>query len=73
MTPVNQLIELEVGSKSSVVPSSVMLVFDDHLVNATTVYAGMEGFSVTPSSPALRVTVRYAVPSDRLLALGAQA
>ncbi len=73
MAPLNQIIELEVVSRSSVMPSSVMLVFDDHLPDATTVYAGMEGFSVTPSSPVGRVTVRYAVPSNRLLSIGVQA
>jgi len=73
MAPLNQIIELDVVSKSSVVPSSVMLVFDELLPGATTVSSGMEGFSVTPSSADGRVTVRYAVPSDRLLPQGMHA
>ncbi len=73
LDPLNEIIELDVVSKSSVVPSSVMLVLDDHLPDATTVYAGMEGFSVMPSSEALRVTVRSSIPSDRLLSQGMQA
>ncbi len=62
MAPLNQIIELEVVSRSGVVPSSVMLVLDDYLPDAITVYAGAQGFSVTPSSESGHARVKYAVP-----------
>jgi|GEM_PF-1277380 len=62
LDPLNEIIELDVVSKSSVVPSSVVLVLDDHLPDATTVYAGAPGFSVTPSSESGHARVKYAVP-----------
>ena len=62
LDPLNEIIELDVVSKSSVAPSSVVLVLDDHLPDATTVYAGAPGFSVTPSSESGHARVKYAVP-----------
>jgi len=73
LDPLNEIIELDVVSKSSVVPSSVMLVSDDHLPDATTVYAGAPGFSVTPSSESGHARVRYAVPPVYWLAPGEHA